>query len=82
MAVESLIGSEAGANAWRVNSYYSRHRLGMEVEDEVQGAAFKRQAAMGSAGTEQKGGGRSRVGQAPGLLVTGAAVGLGLGGIC
>lgn len=41
--------------------------------------ALKGQAAVGA---EQKAGGRSRAEQAPGLLVTGTAVGLGLGGIC
>ena len=51
----------------------------MEVGDEVQGATLKRQAA---GGPEQKAGGGSKVKQAPGLLSTGAAVGLGLGGIC
>ena len=49
---------------------------------ERQGVALKGQAAVSPAGAEQKAGGRSRAGQAPGLLVTGAAVGLGLGGIC
>lgn len=49
-----MVGPEAGDNAWRVSSYYSRHRPGMEVEEEVQGAVLKRQAAVCPGGTEQK----------------------------
>lgn len=46
-----------------------------------QKAALKR-TVVGPAGTEQKQSGESRARQAPGLLVTGTAVGLGLGGVC
>lgn len=50
--------------------------MAMGVEGKV---ALKGQAAVG---TEQKAGGISRAEQPPGLLVTGTAVWLGLGGIC
>lgn len=46
------------------------------------GCNTQKTGCRGPDGREQKAGGSSKVKQAPGLLVTGAAVGLGLGGIC
>lgn len=50
-------------------------------EGKGQKAAFKR-AEVGPAGTEQKQSAERGARQAPGLLVTGTAVGLGLGRVC
>lgn len=50
-------------------------------EGKGQKAAFKR-TEVGPAGTEQKQSAERGARQAPGLLVTGTAVGLGLGRVC